>query len=63
MWPGNQAQETVLRMGYALSDLIRTNYNSEVIIIKMAKIKCPVSGRTRFWKQLNRICDFQLYLL
>lgn len=50
MWPGNQAQETVLRMGYALSDLIRTNYNSEVIIIKMAKIKCPVSGRTRFWK-------------
>lgn len=50
-------------MGYALSDLIRTNYNSEVIIIKMAKIKHPVSGRTRFCKQLNRICDFQLYLL
>lgn len=49
-------------MGYALSDLIRTNYNSEVII-KMAKTKRPVSGRTRFCKQLNRICDFQLYLL
>ena len=38
----DQAQETVPRMGYALSDLTSTHYNSEVIIIIIIiKIKWP----------------------
>ena len=44
----DQAQETVPRMGYALSDLTSTHYNSEVIIIIIIIIKIKIKWPSKW---------------